>query len=331
MGSWILIEVMKTAMMIARTCLETKEGEEVLIAGDYQSDFVVIQTLAAAVRSCGAEPTITLMTPREKSGQAPTRIVERALDGAQAGLFPATTSLTHTESVQRALREKRIRFLSMPAVTAEMLTQGAATADYAEVYQIGKALSERLKQADQIRITSPQGTDLTASLKGMPCKVGASIAREPGTFSTFPGGEAYQGPREGTAEGKVVIDTSIHMLGLLEEPIIYRVEKGRVKAIEGGPQAVRLRELLQGVENWDNIAEISIGTNRKARITGNVSEDKKGLGRVHVALGDNRIYGGTVASNIHVDGVIARPTVEVDGEILVRDGKVILPEWGREA
>lgn len=80
--------------------------------------------------------------------------------------------------------------------------------------------------------------------------------------------------------------------------------------------------MIDGVENGDNLGEISIGTNPAARFLGNITEDKKQVGTVHFALG-NSVVGGTVKAPIHVDLLLLTPTVEVDGEILVQDGKIV--------
>jgi len=41
---------------------------------------------------------------------------------------------------------------------------------------------------------------------------------------------------------------------------------------------------------------------------------------VHIALGDNSTIGGKVKAGIHLDGIITKPTVYVDGRAIMRDG-----------
>jgi len=52
-----------------------------------------------------------------------------------------------------------------------------------------------------------------------------------------------------------------------------------------------------------------------------MAEDKKKEGTAHIAIGDNHKLAGSVKSAIHLDGLILKPTVELDGEIIVREGK----------
>jgi len=96
---------------------------------------------------------------------------------------------------------------------------------------------------------------------------------------------------------------------------------GVVQRIEGGREADALRRILEPYgELGRNIAELGIGTNERALITGVVLEDEKALGTVHVALGDNASMGGKVKVPVHLDGVLRWPTLEVDGEVVVEDG-----------
>jgi leucyl aminopeptidase (aminopeptidase T) len=55
-----------------------------------------------------------------------------------------------------------------------------------------------------------------------------------------------------------------------------------------------------------------------------MTEDKKYWGSVHVAIGDNHVIGGTVVSELHLDGLLLRPTVELDGKTVVQDGQLLV-------
>ena len=62
-----------------------------------------------------------------------------------------------------------------------------------------------------------------------------------------------------------------------------------------------------------NLAELGVGTNDRATLTGNVLEDEKILGTVHVAFGASAGIGGTVSVPIHLDVVVRRCEPEIDG------------------
>ena len=49
-------------------------------------------------------------------------------------------------------------------------------------------------------------------------------------------------------------------------------------------------------------------------------EDKKLYGAVHIATGN----GSGLRSNIHVDGIIRRPTIVVDNKTILEGGKILV-------
>ncbi len=145
-------------------------------------------------------------------------------------------------------------------------------------------------------------------------------------FAALPGGECPTSPVEGTTNGSIVIDYSMDSIGRLSQPLLFNVKSGRVISVTGSLQeANAIERLLEKEENACNIAEFSIGTNPRARLKGNLAEDKKRLGTVHFAIGDNRSLGGIVEANIHLDGLMLEPTVIADNhKVLVRNGHLMV-------
>lgn len=47
------------------------------------------------------------------------------------------------------------------------------------------------------------------------------------------------------------------------------------------------------------------------------------LGTMHFGLGTNVDVGGSILSNIHMDGVILEPTLYVDDEMRIQDGRFL--------
>ncbi|MEM3575000.1 MAG: aminopeptidase, partial [Candidatus Bathyarchaeia archaeon] len=71
-----------------------------------------------------------------------------------------------------------------------------------------------------------------------------------------------------------------------------------------------------------NVAELGIGTNRRARLIGIALEDEKIYGSIHIALGDNSTFGGTVRAGVHIDCILLRPTLYLDDEKVVDRGEL---------
>jgi leucyl aminopeptidase (aminopeptidase T) len=82
--------------------------------------------------------------------------------------------------------------------------------------------------------------------------------------------------------------------------------------------------LTEHGEDGTNVAELGIGTNEKAKLTGEILEDEKILGSAHVAFGASAGIGGTVQVPVHLDCIVTKPTVELDGEEIVREGELLV-------
>jgi leucyl aminopeptidase (aminopeptidase T) len=59
-------------------------------------------------------------------------------------------------------------------------------------------------------------------------------------------------------------------------------------------------------------------------LSGNVIEDEKVLGTVHLAFGDNHSFGGTTRVASHQDFVVLEPTVTIDGTDVLAEGRLLL-------
>ncbi|HIH44525.1 MAG TPA: hypothetical protein HA257_05465 [Candidatus Methanoperedenaceae archaeon] len=200
----------------------------------------------------------------------------------------------------------------MPGITARMMVSGGMTADYAGIRDCAGRMSSMLRDSRTIRITSRLGTDIEFDVRGCTWNEDTGICHEPGCGTNLPAGELYIAPRN--ADGIFVVDGSMSGLGLLESPLTFRVENRYVVEIQG-KCAPELKKMLDAVgKNAYNVAELGIGINPNASLIGNVLEDEKVGGTVHVALGDNSMFGGDVVAGIHLDGIIRAPSVLVDGK-----------------
>ena len=90
-----------------------------------------------------------------------------------------------------------------------------------------------------------------------------------------------------------------------------------------GPRARALMELLTAARRRGaTVAELGIGTNEKAKLTGNVLEDEKLLGTAHVAFGASEAIGGRIQVPVHLDCVVMKPTVSSAGRDRRRRGRL---------
>jgi aminopeptidase len=214
-----------------------------------------------------------------------------------------------------------VRVASMPGLTADMI-RGPLNADYDDLVYLSEGMANILSQASQVILTSERGTHLSFDLCGRHAHADTGIYQQPGKWGNLPAGESYIAPVEGKASGSLVIDGMMAGIGILKEPIEVTVSGGRFVKISGGEEALQLEKILsQADENANSIAELGVGTNRRAELMGAILVDEKVFGTVHVAIGNNAFMGGAQQSNIHLDGVIFNPTLIVDGKTVIDKGE----------
>ena len=302
--------------------LGVQPGEDVLIVVDTKTDPAIASALMAAAAERGGDAVVTTIQPRHHSGSEPPASVAAAMREADVVLCAASTSLYHTAAKGAAQRAGARGVFNAPS-RLDAWTVGAMTADFVEIRKQAERLADLFRATRTVQVTSPAGTHLSSSIVGREPKAWLTgICRRPGEVSAFPGGEVSLPPVEGTTNGIVVWEMVASDIGRITEPVTIEVRDGRAVAVHGGPQADTLRRILADVADADNIAEIGIGLNPQARISDDITESKKALGTVHIALGDSaNEYGGLIQSEVHLDGLVLRPTVTFDDRAVVADGR----------
>jgi leucyl aminopeptidase (aminopeptidase T) len=306
---------------LIRDCLDLNPSEEVLVICN-----PITEELGALLRinaqGEGGEATLAVISERESHAAEPPQTVAAAMLVADIVVAPTIQSISHTEA-RRAATEAGVRIASMPGVTGEMLAR-VMGADLRLLRKRGASVGRTLGAGAEARITCERGSDLRLGLMDRTAIVDAGALNMRGAFGNIPCGEAFIAPLEGTAEGTLVIDGSIAAIGKLAEPVELTVRQGRLTAASGTDGSHLLDLLTEHGVDGTNVAELGIGTNESAILTGNILEDEKILGTAHVAFGASAAIGGTVQVPVHLDCVMLRPTVEIDGAPIVQAGELVV-------
>ncbi len=306
---------------VVRQCMGISPGEEVLVVCN-----PVTEEIGALMRieaqGDGADATLAVISERDSAAAEPPRAVAAAMAAADVVLAPTIQSLSHT-AARKAASDAGVRVGTLPGVTEEMLGR-LMTGDLEEIRRRGWAVVTALNRGTEARITCRHGSDLRIGLQGRMGIVDAGELGNKGAFGNLPCGEGFIAPVEGTTEGTLVVDGSIAGVGLLDTPVSLTVREGNLVEATGNDGG-RLMELLTAHgEDGTNVAELGIGTNEEAILTGNILEDEKILGTCHVAFGASAAIGGTVQVPVHLDCVVLEPTVEIDGETIVSGGDLLV-------
>jgi aminopeptidase len=202
--------------------------------------------------------------------------------------------------------------------------------DFSKLFKFNERLVKKLKNTEKIRITGKR-TDLEFSVKGREFLNGSGVVEEEKMgYMNLPDGEIYIAPVENSANGEIYFDLPcMWHYGKQVEGVWFKFKNGKVikYRIEKG-----LKDFEDVIKNASGkkttIAELGIGTNPNAKITGGMTiVDEKVKGTIHMAIGDNKLFGGKSESTIHWDffktmGKGSR--LYADGKIIMKDGRFVL-------
>jgi leucyl aminopeptidase (aminopeptidase T) len=216
-----------------------------------------------------------------------------------------------------------------PGISDDMMLEGAMRVDFPDLISLGDTMEERLRGAVKAHVTTPHGTDLWLSVKGRDFE--ADVRIPPGAWNNLPNGEVRAAPVEDDVHGTLVCDSSIGDLGKVPSPVTIEVVDGKIASIasDDGGFVERINDLTTVDLEASMIGELGIGINPAARVVGNMLEDEKVAGTVHIAFGNNTdMPGGKNSSKTHRDFHMTRPTVSMefeDGQTreIIRDGTIV--------
>jgi len=294
-------------------CLALESGESCLIVTDDERR-PIGEALYAVASETTDDAMIIQYPPGDQHGEEPPGPVATAMASADVVLAPTTKSLTHTRARTDAT-DAGARVATLPGITEEVFTTGLDV-DYTEIHAASERLLDAVEDAAELRVTSPQGTDVTVTPGDREWQLDTGIVHEPGQLSNLPAGEIFLSPE--TADGTIVVTGTMAPHGLLDkaQSIRLEVEDGYVTSIDDDTIREQVETAAEEVgRDAYNLAELGIGTNvGVVQLVGSVLLDEKAGGTVHFAVGDDAGIGGDTDAPIHLDGILRNPTVYADGE-----------------
>lgn len=307
----------QSADHILKDCMGMIPGESVLIITDDNMPNSIPDALFNSAKKAGFKPMIMKMTARSIPGEEPPEEMAKAMLHYDVILAPTSKSLTHTQARMNASKSGA-RIATLPGITENLMMNGGITANYDEIQKSAVKLSNLLNKVETIRIVSQKGTDITFHVKGEKWQLDTGICNNYADFSNLPAGELFIAPEN--ANGVYIIDGSVGDFGLLESPIQVVVKDRQAISISGENSDELIKMLDSVGDKGRNIAELGIGLNPNSILSGNVLEDEKVKGTIHIAFGDNSTFGGDVQAGIHIDGIVTDVQLFADGkEISLKD------------
>lgn len=312
----------KAAQIVINRCLELRKSESILIiADDPYIDLAQLLFEAASKRSKYAH-ILQISSHHIQAGEV-CDAVAKFMQNMNVVIAITSKSLSHIEA-RRAACHKGARFISMPRITNDTFSRLINT-DFDKVSRLSRKLKDILNFAKEAKVTAPNGTFLTIPLTHQKGYADTGLVTEPGAFSNLPAGEACIAPDPGKTEGELIVDCGMGITPQDAERLVIIIKEGRAFRITGGNAARRLSKILTPFgPNVRKIAEFGIGTNDAVRISGYPLEDEKGLGNIHLALGNDLSFGGDNDVPVHLDGVVYKASLLIDGRKILERGRLVL-------
>jgi len=303
---------------VVERCLKVGAGDNVLVVAD-PGNAALGQALMDAARAAGGDAVLTILPPNPGRGTEPPPTVAAALAAADVFIAPCLPSLSHTSARKRA-SEAGARGATMPGVTADLLAR-LMSADFDAMGERCRAIARLLTDADEAHLTCARGTDFTMDLRGRAGISDDGDLSAPGAFGNLPCGEGFASPAGG--EGTIAA-SSLPGPGVVETPVLLTIVDGLLHDATGDGAAEYLAQLDAHGPLGRNLAELGVGTNDRATLTGNILEDEKILGTAHVAFGASAGIGGTVTVPVHLDVVVLEPSLRIGSTQVLDGGRYVL-------
>lgn len=331
-------ELYKAASDLVDNILHVKEDETVCITADTKSYDRVVNATSAATFNAGAKPMIIRLASPQGSGKAadpmlPLDALTASLKETEVWIEFNEEWLLYSTPFEIAFEENdKLRYICLVGMSPDMMVRMIGRIDLATLSKLLHKITDLTKNAKQMRITTPAGTDLTfENHPERPVVCDAGEAASPGMYM-LPGQISWA-PKFESIKGTLVFDGSISPpLGLLNEPVTLQISKGKITGFQGGKEAREYKKWLKSFEHprMLRLAHPAYGLNPGAKLTGNVVEDERvwgcvewGIGYVSPDLAPER---RGIEAPSHSDGICLDASVWLDDMQIMDEGEIIAPE-----
>jgi len=301
-----------------KTVFAPKSGEKVLFLVDIPHDHITdnnawkerresAQEWYTTFKEMGVKTGFSVNIQEYKAtGMSNSPIPDEIIDAAcKSNLVIAMTEYSASASLIPVCDSENsiTRCASMPGVEKRM-EETAFRANYQQVKKYATTIAKMLNDAVGAEIVFSTDDNLYVDLRNRVGDADTGDCTQTGQFINFPSGEACKVPYEaekdeidefGESKTQGILPVSSN-----GELMKYVVKNNRIVEIIGnGKKAEKMRMFYAENDTRRNIAELGIGCNPKAVVTGNGLEDEKvGL---HIAYGMSSHLCGKVKSDVHSD------------------------------
>ena len=192
------------------------------------------------------------------------------------------------------------------------------------------------KSAEQMRVTSSAGTDLTVQMQGASTVGVWGWTDRPGTLAHWPGGIVVSFPKAGSVQGRLVFqpgDLNLSFKRYFDSEVVFDIKDDFVTKVSGnGLDARLMRDYLKSFADANAYAtsHVGWGMNPGARYEALACYDQRETNGTELrALAGNFLYstGANEFADRYTDGHFDLPmmgcNISLDDEAVVVDGDLV--------
>lgn len=312
--------ISKNINIILTKCGQLIENESLLIIFDSSSEVLANLFYKEALSITDNVKIVEVETGNMHGDITISDKIEKQMKISDLVIGLTKFSLAHTKARYNASSEG-VRYLSLPDYDIDFLKSSCIDVDYKTISKKVKKLTDILTDTKEVKIKTDLGTNLTLNIEG---RIGnnASAIVNPGEIGSPPDIEANIAIVEDSTCGTFVVDGSIPCkeIGKVDEIYILEIVDGRIIKING-KESEKLNKIFDSQSELAKIpAELGFGFNDKASFSGYMLEDEGVYGSVHIGFGSNSTIGGKNNVPFHLDMVINKPDVWMDGIKVIEKG-----------
>lgn len=321
-----------------------QRGDACAVLAETQSRALLVDLAGLALQQLGARSfTLTVPTPPVT---APVPVRSTGASGALGGQAAAVEALSRCVLVVDCTVEGLQHAAELPRILAGGARVLVVSNEHPEILERclprpedeaqARDAMRRLKAARRMTVSSRAGTELSIDLIG--ARVGGvwGFSARPGTLTHWPGGLVLAFPAAGGVNGTLVLDrgdVNLTLKRYLEAPVRLAIADDHVVDIAGesvDAELMRAQFSAWGDRSAYAVSHVGWGLNRRARWDAMAFYDKADFNGTELrAFAGNFLYstGANEVAGRHTLGHFDLPlrgcSVELDGQAVVRDGRLI--------
>jgi 2,5-dihydroxypyridine 5,6-dioxygenase len=257
-----------------------------------------------------------------------------AVDALKAADMVVDLTFLLFSKEQFAIQDAGTRILTA-VEPAPLLARLMPTVELRERVEVG---AELLAKAQTMRITSPQGTDVTYQLGRYPTLSEYGYTDQPGRWDHWPAAFVFTGGTDEGVDGTIVLspgDVLLPFNTYVQAPVTLTIEAGFIRDIRGGLDADLLKSYIESFDDprGYGMSHVGWGLDERAHWHGLTQfgggmgmELRSFYGNVMFSIGPNNELGGPNDTPCHFDIPMRGCSLYLDDELIVDAGELTVPE-----